>query len=176
MDLTRVSFNYQIKDKTFSRLNYDFSVQNKDIPSTELVKLAKTEFTELEQILDQYYTGKGFTKQQNGDISSSIISCGFDYSNRHMGNLFWSKNFRSSTTLRLDIHTYSGTYPTEFSISIANYDADMKRLFRVHDTIISLPDMNISAAAKHEIDTINFLRTQNFDMNDINKYLALPNK
>jgi hypothetical protein len=176
MDLTRVSFNYELKKKKFTWVNYEFSIGQQDLSTNELANLAKKKFGELEHILDEHYTGKGFTKEEDGSINPSNISCGYDYSNYGSFGSWMKNESKSLNHLRLEICTYSGKYPIAFKVTIGNYDADPKRLFTVYDTLISLPELHIHEEAQQQINNINFLRAQKFDMNDLNKYLALPPK
>jgi hypothetical protein len=174
MDLIRVGFNYEIKRKKFTRINYEFSIRQNDLPTNELANSAKKHFGELERILDEHYTGRGFTKEEDGSINPNIISCGYEYSNYGSMGSWIKNNPKSMNHIKLEISTYSGEYPIAFKVAVDNHDADSKRLFTVYGTVLSLPGLIINTEAQHQIDNINFLREQRFDMDDLNKYLALP--
>ena len=62
--------------------------------------------------------------------------------------------------------------PVNLTLSLMNSDSNPKRLLNVCDSIIRLPNLEISAEAQVQVKQINSLRSEKFD---VSRYLSLPN-
>ena len=157
MELSRIDFKYGVKSKEFSYMLYTFNMLPDVNQREEVINLARSSLQNLESILDKNYAGNEFKKEENGDITSSRIEFGYDY-----GNL---------TKLRYVISMNPPGEPRDLSLSLMNMDPDSKRLLEVYNSLLAIPNLEISNQAKVQVSRINSLISERFD---VKEYLSLP--
>lgn len=168
MELTDVGFDYNIRGKRFSYINYEFKIGSGG-SNDEIASLARSALQDLEQILDSHYTGKMFKKEEGGKITSTRIEYGYDYSNSSILSFF--RVGTVLTILRYVIELYSNGNSGNLSLSLHNSDNRTETISAVFDAIISQPDLDISPEAMLQIDRIKSVREADFKLS---MYLGLP--
>ena len=165
MELSSLVFNYIIKDKKFEFMNYKFDVLSEVNSKEELIESAKSSLTSLENLLDRHYLGENFSKTKNGEISSSTIEVGYDYSSTILSPIF-------KITLRYVILSNSSGKLENLFIDMRHiHDSD--GILTIFDSVITLPNLKISNNAQIQIERINFLRKEEFELK---QYLSLPSE
>ena len=169
MNLSNLNFQYKIKDKKFPFISYEFNILPDVESKEELIELAKSSLQDLERILDNKYTRKGFKKEEDGEVTSSKIELGYNYSNSSLISIF--RKGLNLTQLRYVILINSKGEPRDLTLSLTNSDSNSARLLDVYDSVIMLPKLEISEDAQLQVDRINSLRSERFD---VKEYLSLP--
>ncbi len=165
MKLSSLMFNYIIKDKKFEFMNYKFDVLLEVNSKEELIESAKSSLISLENLLDRHYLGENFSKTKNGEISPSTIEFGYDYFSNILSPIF-------KITLKYVILSNLNGKPENLFIDM-KHTHDSDSILTIFDSVITLPNIKISNNAQIQIERINFLRKEEFELN---KYLSLPSE
>jgi|TARA_Y100000031_G_scaffold155845_1_gene207977 hypothetical protein len=165
MELSNIDYRYKIKTKKFDYINYNFKLPSNVNNGHEATKLAKEAMVDLEKILDNYYSGRNFKKEQDGIVTSRRVTFGHRYSS--VNNVLTTFQKYTSSNLDLDVAIDESGESKDISLHLMNHDGTNERLIKIYDSITDLPELTISDTAKKEIEKINSLIFDNFQ---INKY------
>ena len=176
MQLSYLDFEYtvkdkKLKDKKFSSIFYNFDAVSDAESKEEFIDLAKSSIQRLEQLLDNQYNNKRFTKEKNGRVTSSKIKFKCEYLNSSIIN-YIREGGLNKTELSYIISMDPKGEPINLTLSLNNSEPNSARILRVYDSIITLPDLKISEEAQIQVNRINSLRSEKFE---INKYLNSHN-
>ena len=171
MRLLYLDFEYTIKDKKFSSIFYNFDAASDAESKEEFIDLAKSSIHRLEQLLDNQYTGKRFIKEESGRVTSSKIKFKCEYLNSSIIN-YIREGGLNKTELSYVISMDPKGEPISLTLNLNNSEPNSARILKVYDSIIKLPNLEISDEAQIQVDRINSLRSEKFE---INKYLNSHN-
>ena len=170
MELLDITFGYEIKKNRFSTIRYDFNVISNAENKEDVIRLAKSSLNALEQIINMHYEGGEFKKEKDGEVTSSGIKFWHEYSE----NIEDFRIYQRLTKLGYKISLNSQGNPMNLSLNLrdsSGYDLDSSRLLELFDSVVAMDNLRISNEAYVQIDRINFLRSQEFD---VGEYLSLP--
>ena len=160
MKLNNLDFRYNLESKDFSNLYYVFNILSKPKEKEQFILLAKNSLKILENILDKDLSKK-ILKKEIGDITSDKISFGYGY--------YLKNNPLFNSSLKYFFSLNSQGNPNNLSLILdTSYKEDSKNIF-IFDSIIKLENLDFSESVKVQIQRINLLRSQGFE---INKYLS----
>ncbi len=163
MELKNIDFSYEIAVKKFDSIGYRFSVLSDAKSGDEVTGLSLSTLGDLEKILDISYSAERMSKVKAGVVQSSRINFGFDYG--HDPISFLEKHIRFSAILRYVITLNSSGKPTDLELSLYTKDESSSRLLDIFDSIIGLPGLKVSKEAQVQVDRINSLKRNDFELN-----------
>ncbi len=164
MELSNLFFNYNIKDKKFSYINYEFKLIADPESKKKLIEMAKSSLQKLEKIVKSNYNSKQFKKLVDGEVTPSKIEFGYVYTNS-----IWNMLIRgiNSAGLNYKLLIDSEGKPSNLNLNLNNRDHNSERLFRLYDSVREMPNLKISDEAQIQIDKIDYLRSGKFDTKEV---------
>ncbi len=169
MELSDLGFDYKSRGGNavfgFVSMNFDQIIFNCD-SKEEIINKANSSINELENVLNNFYSGKRVKKEKISNIRSNNIE---------FGNSFEKGSCKSDLYYKIPLDSEGKPRDLKLSLfnsfsSFANKKKNYK-ILEIFDSIINYVDqenIGVSEKAKRQIDNINFLRNNNFDLN---KYL-----
>lgn len=164
MELSNLFFNYNIKDKKFSYINYEFKLIADPESKKKLIEMAKSSLQKLEKIVENNYNSKQFEKLVDGEVTPSKIEFGYVYTNSPLNILMMGL---ISAGLNYELLIDSEGKPSNLNLNLNNRDHNSERLFRVYDSVREMPNLKISDKAQIQIDKINYLRFGKFGTKEV---------
>lgn len=165
MDLVQLHFTYEIPEKRFDYMSYEFQAVKSNSDVKETVEVAKSALQELELIIISNYNNK-IKKEEIGSIDSYKIKYGYKYTEK--SKIFSLSSFTNSTQLTYSIGLSSEGMPTKLEINLMNHNK--KNMLKLYDNILDIPDLMVTENVRKQIEHIEYLRHNKFDAT---KYLLL---
>jgi hypothetical protein len=151
MKLTDIDFLYSIADHYFCYINYKFHALPEENSADEFIGKSKQCLEELKHILDEHYTE--FSKREGGIIASSSMKSSIKFGYEYFGH-----DSSIPTQLRYDITLSPDDIPENLKLELNNYDRNLSRVLKVYDSIMSMPNLEISKEASLQAGKIARLR------------------
>lgn len=165
MELSELTFSYDLEKREFSRMEYYFNVLDPQRNDKEMSKTARKSLEDFDSLFLGMY-GNSAEKKETGMITPSMITFGYRYST--------SEKFKGKEFINSELYCKIGVCSTpDLKLRFINVDFKNPRIMSMHDAVMSLENLKISEGAQIQANNINFLRNKKFGLEE---YLSLPNK
>lgn len=168
MILDDVDYDYDMKKAKFDSINYYFKFDSEEFTSEDFSQLFKVNLAILEELIENNFFEGNFKKEDNGNMTSSSISIGQRYVREFKNKFLQSlrnvprRDYNESVYLYYNTNVYNEQV-SDLKLNLRSVSSTQKPIFDLYDSILTIPQLDLSTRASKNIRNIDIIRKENFN-------------